>query len=404
MTRDDIIKAAFKVWGREFYQTTSLTDVARELGVSKAALYRYFEGKDALLDAMYTAFFENFISFIKEDYEKALSTGSIRERCLIMLRVVTKFYLRNRDAFLFSLMRVYGSREMNGMLHSRGIDLRKLQNSEEPEVYPSVLQFINVSLVFWTACFHRFVYKGDSVPPEDLVQKVLALVENRITSGLGISTETIEALDYAALEERVAKTVYKNTEDSKLLRAVANAVAEVGPWNVSMKMVAKRLGLSKSSLYAHFKNKQDMMRCLFITESERIAAYAGTRAKISKVPEERLYLIIISIVEYLRSRPDILAAINWLKTGRLDLFAIEEPPHIYEIITSLPFEVFNTDKDEKGHIAQWIIFLIISTMIWPTIEQRDTPVKPAWCKGKNVPNESIRLLFRYISCGLEIKD
>ncbi|MDR0472401.1 MAG: TetR/AcrR family transcriptional regulator [Treponema sp.] len=40
MTKNDIIKAAFRVWGREFYQTASLSELALELGASKAALYR----------------------------------------------------------------------------------------------------------------------------------------------------------------------------------------------------------------------------------------------------------------------------------------------------------------------------------------------------------------------------
>ena len=53
MTNDDIIKAAFKVWGRELYRTTSLTEIALELGVSKTALYRHFKDKDSILEAKY---------------------------------------------------------------------------------------------------------------------------------------------------------------------------------------------------------------------------------------------------------------------------------------------------------------------------------------------------------------
>jgi AcrR family transcriptional regulator len=41
-----------------------------------------------------------------------------------------------------------------------------------------------------------------------------------------------------------------------------------------MEMVARRSGLSKSGLYAHFKNKQDMLNRFFITEFTRIANYA----------------------------------------------------------------------------------------------------------------------------------
>jgi AcrR family transcriptional regulator len=377
-------------------------------------------GKEALLDAMYTAFFEDYASFIKPDYEKALAAGTRRERYLIMIRVITRYYLLNKDTFLFSLVQIHGNRDnyaMGSLLRSQGIDMKKLRDSGEPELYPSILQFVNVSLVFWAASFHRYVYKSDGVPPDDLVEETLALVEKRIGFGLGIAVETVDSLDYGVLEEEAARTVYVDTEDNKLLRAVAGAVAEAGPWKASMEMVAKRSGLSKSGLYAHFKNRQDMMGRLFITEFDRIAGYASAKAKMSEVPEEQLYLVIISVVEYLRSRPEILVAINWIKTRRLDLGAVELPPHLYRMITELPLEFFKTHGEEKDEIAQWILFLIINTLIWPNNEPNGAKPKPERKKRKcitkaqpvhpfsfdvsTVPNESIRILFRYISSGLE---
>jgi AcrR family transcriptional regulator len=425
MTRDDIIAAAFKVWGRELYQTTSLTDIAAELGVSKPALYRHFLGKDALLEAMYSVFFDAYAASIRADYERALAASGRRERYMIMLRAVTDYFLRNRDAFLFSLVRVYGNHEirvMGDMLRSRGIDMERLARPDEGGGYPSVLQFINTSLVFWVACFHRYVHPGDDAPAEDVVRRAAAQVEERIAFGLGIPVGTVVALDYAALEARAAGAVCPQTEDDALLRAVAGAVAEAGPWNASMEMVARRSGLSKSTLYTHFKNKQDMMSRLFLTEFERIAAYAGGQAATSAVSEERLYLIIISVMEYLRSRPEIMVALNWIKTRRLELGVVEVPPRLYEMITELPFEFFALHSDEKERIAQLVLFLIVNTLMWRGAGSEGPPAKPVRCLGKRkatppppppesgaagaadearLPNESIRLLFRYISCGLE---
>ena len=72
MTRQDIIKAALRVWGRELYQHTSLGDVARELGVSKTALYRHFTGKQELLEAMDEYFYDGYAGFLKPRCEAAL--------------------------------------------------------------------------------------------------------------------------------------------------------------------------------------------------------------------------------------------------------------------------------------------------------------------------------------------
>jgi len=80
MTKVEVIEAAFKAWGREFYLNTSLSQVARELGVSKPALYRHFCSKQALLDAMTGHFFDDFADFIREGYEKALETGDSGEK------------------------------------------------------------------------------------------------------------------------------------------------------------------------------------------------------------------------------------------------------------------------------------------------------------------------------------
>ena len=52
MNQEDILQAAFLVWGREAYKKMSLSDVAQELAVTKPALYRHFRNKEALLEAM----------------------------------------------------------------------------------------------------------------------------------------------------------------------------------------------------------------------------------------------------------------------------------------------------------------------------------------------------------------
>ncbi|MDR3336710.1 MAG: TetR/AcrR family transcriptional regulator, partial [Treponema sp.] len=115
MTKQDIITAAFRVWGRELYQTMSLTQIAGELGVTKPALYRHFNNKQALLDAMYGYFFDDHAVCLKSDYEKALLAESPLEGHLIMARAIMRYYCKNMDTFIFSLIQVYGNREAGTM-------------------------------------------------------------------------------------------------------------------------------------------------------------------------------------------------------------------------------------------------------------------------------------------------
>ncbi|GHV91735.1 hypothetical protein AGMMS50268_22380 [Spirochaetia bacterium] len=438
MTKTDIIKAAFKVWGRCLYQTTSLTDLARELGVSKPALYRHFKDKEALMEAMYTSYFDDYAAFIKADHDRAMAMNNA-EGHFILMRRITEYYIRNRDAFVFSLIRVFGSRQMDTIreqLARRGVDnWRMVQFEKELSSYPSKVQLSVVTLTFWIAHFHRYEHKSDEIPSEAQVQQALAAVEKRIVGGLGLAGDRLTAIDYEDLERRSAETVYEDTQDNALLRAVAGAVAEAGPWNASMEMVAQRSGLSKSGLYAHFKNKQDMMGQLFLTEFDRIINYAELNIKASAVPEEQLYLAIISIADYLRSRPEILVALDWIRTRRLDL-GLSFPPRLYRFITNIKLDAFQERQDKAAGggissgdnsgicygidgeaetssdwLAQWILFLIVHTLMrCPQPGERPFMPQGARQKGPEalqahslaeIPNDSFRILFRFIAMGLK---
>jgi AcrR family transcriptional regulator len=433
MTNVDIIKAAFKVWGRELYQTTSLADLARELRVSKPALYRHFKDKQALMEAMYTSYFDDYAAFIKADYDRALNAENKTEGHFNFMRRIIEYYIRNKDAFLFSLIQVFGNREMDAVLDQmaeRGVDTRKMiQVEEEFAFYPSKLELSVVTLTFWIAHFHHHNEPKPSdyalcaasacgAPSEEQIQSVRDAVEKCIACGLGLAGEKLDAIDYEDLEKRSAETVYEDTQDNNLLRAVAGAVAEAGPWNASMEMVARRSGLSKSGLYAHFKSKQDMLAQLFVTEFARIINYAELNINASEVPEEQLYLAIISIADYLRSRPEILVAMDWIRTRRLEL-GHTFPPRLYRFITKINLDAFNRGRDDAPDsdgetpadwLAQWILFLIVHTLMQcPKPGERHLMPRCAKSNAeplrlhsfKEIPNDSFRILYRFIAAGLK---
>jgi len=412
MTRDDIVKTAFKVWGRDFYRTTSLTLIAQELGVSKPALYRHFKDKDALLKVMDKVYFDDCVESIKEGYERAVSADR-REGSLIMMRTFAEYYIRNKEAFVFSLFRVLSGHEKKNVgseFRERGIDFRRFAfGGEGGKVrYPSKFQLIVITAIFNISVFHHFGYKRREVPSETLMKEALARMEGQVSRGLGLDTRRVAAMNYRELEKQNAGTEYQETESNVLLRAVAEAVAEAGPWNASMDMVAKRSGLSKSGLYAHFKSKQDMLGKLFITEYVKILNFAKAQVEISEVPEEQLYLAIITIVNYLRSRPEILVAMDWIKTRRLEL-GREGSSRLYRIIRSIKLEAIRKyDQSSLIRIGQWILFMIVNTLAWWSIKEGEdsSPVRQNrtidWTKNiTEIPDESFHILFRFIALGLE---
>ncbi|MDR3249203.1 MAG: TetR/AcrR family transcriptional regulator [Treponema sp.] len=433
MTRADIVQAAFRAWGRAFYKNTSLSGVAKELGVSKPALYRHFCGKQALLEAMYESFFDDYAAFVKATYEQASKTTGYKEAMAAIARIMMDFYARNVYAFIFSLVYVYGDRRMGNteeQLVKRGVDMSVFYRMEgELKAFPPlVIHGAIATLTFSMARFHKLGQPGGTInqgfpgepvqalsPSEAAIEAEISLVDCIISNGIGFQKQEIEDLDYGALEQQVSGTGI-HIEENKLLHSVAEAVAGAGPWDVSMGMVAHRSGLSKSGLYAHFKNKHDMLAQLFVTEMDRIIDFAEESMKGSTVAAERLYLAIFSICDYLRSRPDILIALDWLRTRNVSMeqtgqAVISPPPRIYRIFRDIHFSpelkprLPDTAEDA---VPAWILFLIVNALMhggrgapehfmnWTKPPKRQASREDF---GK-ISNENFRILYRFITRGI----
>ena len=406
MTNTEIIKAAFKVWGREFYRNTSLSQLAQELGVSKAAIYRHFKDKQALLDAMTGLFFDELAGFIQPSYQHVIHNpkGGI----FGIFTAIMEFCARNVYAFIFFLTSVY-DREAGGcsvteQLSRRGIDLKilhrvikakysiSLRKAQEHSTEPLLMHLIFATLTFFMAHFHKTGKSFDKTPSEARIKKAIAQISENISSGLKLPAKKVDELDYAALETRINQTI-GGIPDSPLLKAVAQAVAQAGPWEASMDMVARRIGLCKSSLYCHFKSKQDMLYQLFKTEYEQMLAFTKQGIVLSSNSTEQLYLGIYSIAVYLRSKPEILAAMDWIRTRKLDFGRPERKPehfNLFEGIKSGPLKkqeeaIAEKERSIKTH---WIQFLIINALMQ--------------CGTKReLQNDDIRTLFRYLTLGIK---
>jgi AcrR family transcriptional regulator len=311
------------------------------------------------------------------------------------------------DAFIFFLIRVYGDREIKNMaaaLQRRGMDMSRFRRHDGPALnYPVLSQMILATLTFWVAVFHSGGSSAKSRPDfrnptEAEIAAMIASMEEKITRGLGLPGGDVQAVDYEALEKNIPRFQLDTFEDGDLLKAVAETVAEAGPWKASVDMIARRSGLSKSGLYAHFKNRQDMLRQFFMTEFERMGRYAEAGIAGSAVPAEQFYLAVVSLADYLRSRPEILLAADWLRTRRLDL-DLEIPPRIYRIFSDIrfpgapPLPPMPEEGPEPAqeHFSQWIFFLIVNTLM----------CRPPAMDFTEVSNASIRRLYRFICLGIK---
>jgi len=385
VTKIEIVDAAFKVWGRDFYRKTSLSQLAGALGVSKPALYRHFENKQALISAMTDRFFDDFAGSVKADFQNALKTDDVNEGVSTIIRSISLFFASNVYALIFSLINLYDrnldSKTISGSLKARGADMSVIRQVIEKKysVESAVIRLMFGALSFLMSHFHKTNKSFDNPPTKKEINQIITTICVTIEHGLGYSDEKT-SVDFKKLEKQIDKMT-PNAETEPFFKAVAEAVAEAGPWDVSMDMVAKKLGLSKSSLYGHFKNRKDMLRRLFTSEFKRIIEFARLGISLSADTAEQLYLGIYSITVYLRSRPEILIAIAWIRTRKLDLGRPDKNMEIFRLFEDVDIEPMrNSPEEDKQRVSHLILFLLINILTQSTA-------------GK-VQNNDIRMLYK----------
>ena len=395
MTKSDIIDMAFKVWGRNYYRKTSLTHLACELKVSKPALYRHFTNKQALTAAMTERFLDDLSACIRADFEQAEKNEDADTGIFSIIKSITEFFANNPYALIFSLMSIY-DRDLSGqtilmMLKERGADMASLSGviNKKYNNNAILVRLIIATLTFHVSFFHKTHNSLKNPLSGDDVQKIITLINKTIQCGLGYAPEKAD-LDFEKIEKQVTEAL-PASQTEPFFKAVAEAVAEAGPWDVSMEMVAKKLGLSKSSLYVHFKNRKDMLRRLFVTEFKRIIAFARKGISLSGDTAQQLYLGLFSISVYLRSRPEILIAMDWIRTRKLDLGKADKHVEVFRLFEDVNIEPLkNASETEKQLASHWILFLLINILI-----------NPAEAAGAvSADSGSIRVLYKFIIMGL----
>jgi AcrR family transcriptional regulator len=398
MTKTDIINTAFKVWGQGLYKTTSLSHLAKALGVSKAALYRHFPDKNALFEAMNSYFFDDYAGALKPELEKVAAADNNREKLLGMTRATTKYFAGNFPFFIFSLFTLNkitrpGLRLSHFLeeMEKRGVSFPFFSKTDLPiprDQYPSVVFLAGTTSLFGPKLF----YKKCRSPEVPLTEEELELCVNstveKVWRGLCFDKKLIDRVPFEKLEN-LAAGVSDFPESDPLLKAVAEAVADAGPWNASMETVARLSGLSKSGLYAHFTSKRDMLSRLFMTEFERIAEIADACSGLSPRWEERLYLVIFSITAYLKNRPEILVAMDWVRIQRLEL-DISLPFRLFDFFSGITNYTMDSGLGSED-ISQWVFLLLGMVLIRYYHTENDL----------NLPRKALRKMFRFITLGIE---
>jgi TetR/AcrR family transcriptional regulator, cholesterol catabolism regulator len=127
--REEIVIAAAKTFAAKGYLATTLDEIAREIGVSKPALYYHIKNKEEIL--------REIIGRIMEPMEEVARVGksdlSPRERVETMIRMLVKFAVERKEITLIAL-------EQSRILPKRSQDALRRRQKEVEKVLQETLR------------------------------------------------------------------------------------------------------------------------------------------------------------------------------------------------------------------------------------------------------------------------
>ena len=97
--QEKILTAALELFAQRGFHPTSVSDIAKQAGVSKGLLYNYFESKDEVLVTIITQASEQMFAIA----ETLLSQGSYEERLKLFLESYMNSLELNEDYLAFQL-------------------------------------------------------------------------------------------------------------------------------------------------------------------------------------------------------------------------------------------------------------------------------------------------------------
>ncbi len=95
-TKENILKAALKLFAKKGYHGTSINDIAKAAKISKGLAYNYFESKQKIIDAIFEEYFEEGAQFI----EIMDSIKDPYEKLRLMIEFTFKYYEENEEQWL----------------------------------------------------------------------------------------------------------------------------------------------------------------------------------------------------------------------------------------------------------------------------------------------------------------
>lgn len=408
--KERIVSAAFAAWGDTHFTDTSLSLVASRLGVTKQAIYRHVSGKGELLSEMERQFAADMHRVVDDFESEALSrplTGAVRSYIellfgffrdhpyyyLYLTLHLVRFPAHHGQAF--KQVRDRHRRLLADLLASAGFTDARTRGIAAH--FLSMTGFLWMASCFWTADGHRRTIKaGDKGRYQEEMEARRKLAVDIVLRGL--FPDTPLSVDFSRVESRAAVDATELPERDRILDAIADVVSAEGFEQATVEKIAERAGMSKSSLYFHFRNRSQMMASILVPERERLIALVEDRISEYADFAHRLYAFMVVTATYAAQSSTILTALDWMRFHRIRVHfggTREQRPVFTFLEEALSREGYAHAGLNSTEVSAYLHHLVMR----PILEGRTEA-------GGSLENmlESVRLLYQFVVGGLVGKE
>lgn len=328
--RSQIIEAAAPLFHRLGYHQVSMAQIAAAVGITAAALYRHFPGKQQVLTAVIAEYFTR----LHEVGEAELTANADLESAVRRIAAVA---LHRREAPLLWVRessRVSGADRVHIQALFRSVPdtMSKGVLRTRPELGPAGADILawRALAVLTSPSYHR------NELPAPLFEHTLADMAMAV---LRLTPPTISDAEVAAAHRPDTPTITRLSRREALLAEATRLFAQRGYHGVTVEEIGSAVGIAGPSVYKHFSGKAEFLRSLLTRGGEAVQ---------------------LAMSQVLASATDPATALADLLRSYAD-FAWDHSQLMTVLISeahNLPAEDYQTTRQgQREYLAEWVHLL-----------------------------------------------
>lgn len=298
--REEILDIATEVWGTLSPERRSLSILAQACGITKQGFYRYFSGKQAIVEELNN----RFRNQVRRDNEKLLALASSSPmNWPEVIDLAFSNIVANWKQILLYLEEGFDEDQGN-IIHDKEF-YTELENRSQVPSRLWLWIFSTLTAIIWNKVKNTEIH---SIHYRCKVQDTLLQ---------GFANGELSEEMFNKIEARSGTTSVDRGEHNRIADAVLRLIRAKGHVGITLQEVADYAGMGKSSLYNYFDSKDDLFLSLICDIQEQFRSGFRLFVRGYEDPMELLYAYVLYLIKFLDSYPAIQILITDLKNGKL---------------------------------------------------------------------------------------